>query len=64
LDFEALLIKPKDAQEGVKLPLVVIPHGGSTSVGGISSFEAPGNVLILFNPCIVFWFLGSLLNIQ
>uniref|UniRef100_A0A8C5AG46 Acylamino-acid-releasing enzyme n=1 Tax=Gadus morhua TaxID=8049 RepID=A0A8C5AG46_GADMO len=32
LDFEALLIKPKDAQEGVKLPLVVIPHGGPHSV--------------------------------
>ena len=30
LDFEALLIKPKEAQQGVKLPLVVIPHGGST----------------------------------
>ncbi|XP_020785237.1 acylamino-acid-releasing enzyme isoform X1 [Boleophthalmus pectinirostris] len=32
LDFEALLIKPKEIKEGVKLPLVVIPHGGPHSV--------------------------------
>lgn len=27
LDFEALLIKPKEIEDGVKLPLIVIPHG-------------------------------------
>lgn len=27
LDFEGLVVKPKDVKEGVKLPLVVIPHG-------------------------------------
>lgn len=27
LDFEALLIKPKEVQKGVKLPLIVTPHG-------------------------------------
>lgn len=27
LDFEALLIKPKEVQDGVKLPLIVTPHG-------------------------------------
>ncbi|KAK7884227.1 hypothetical protein WMY93_027350 [Mugilogobius chulae] len=32
LDFEALLIKPKEVKKGVKLPLVVIPHGGPHSV--------------------------------
>uniref|UniRef100_A0AAV2LYY0 Acylamino-acid-releasing enzyme n=1 Tax=Knipowitschia caucasica TaxID=637954 RepID=A0AAV2LYY0_KNICA len=32
LDFEAILIKPKDVKEGVKLPLVLIPHGGPHSV--------------------------------
>ncbi|CAN9515559.1 unnamed protein product [Ophioblennius macclurei] len=32
LDFEALLIKPKEVKEDVKLPLVVIPHGGPHSV--------------------------------
>ncbi|KAG7273133.1 hypothetical protein CRUP_005461 [Coryphaenoides rupestris] len=32
LDFEALLIKPKEVQEGRKLPLVVTPHGGPHSV--------------------------------
>ncbi|KAM8830734.1 acylamino-acid-releasing enzyme-like isoform 1-T1 [Synchiropus picturatus] len=31
LDFEALLIKPKDPKEGEKLPLIVIPHGGPHS---------------------------------
>ncbi|XP_008316496.1 acylamino-acid-releasing enzyme [Cynoglossus semilaevis] len=28
IDFEGLLIKPKEVQEGVKLPLIVSPHGG------------------------------------
>ncbi|XP_012681629.1 acylamino-acid-releasing enzyme [Clupea harengus] len=32
LDFEALLLKPKESKEGVKLPLIVIPHGGPHSV--------------------------------
>ncbi|XP_026187700.1 acylamino-acid-releasing enzyme-like isoform X3 [Mastacembelus armatus] len=32
LDFEALLMKPKEVKAGVKLPLVVIPHGGPHSV--------------------------------
>ncbi|XP_072305930.1 acylamino-acid-releasing enzyme isoform X2 [Eucyclogobius newberryi] len=32
LDFEALLIKPKEVKAGVKLPLVLIPHGGPHSV--------------------------------
>ena len=27
LDFEALLIKPKEVTDGVKLPLIVTPHG-------------------------------------
>uniref|UniRef100_A0A673ANC0 Acylamino-acid-releasing enzyme n=1 Tax=Sphaeramia orbicularis TaxID=375764 RepID=A0A673ANC0_9TELE len=32
LNFEAVLIKPKEVKDGVKLPLVVIPHGGPHSV--------------------------------
>ncbi|KAL1021623.1 hypothetical protein UPYG_G00015690 [Umbra pygmaea] len=32
LDFDALLVKPKEVREGVKLPLVVYPHGGPHSV--------------------------------
>ncbi|XP_054634012.1 acylamino-acid-releasing enzyme isoform X1 [Dunckerocampus dactyliophorus] len=32
LDFEALLIKPKDLKDDVKLPLIVYPHGGPHSV--------------------------------
>ncbi|XP_013990092.1 acylamino-acid-releasing enzyme [Salmo salar] len=32
LDFDALLLKPKDVKEGVKLPLIVTPHGGPHSV--------------------------------
>ncbi|XP_067448493.1 acylamino-acid-releasing enzyme isoform X1 [Thunnus thynnus] len=32
LDFEALLIKPKEVTDGVKLPLIVTPHGGPHSV--------------------------------
>lgn len=32
LDFEALLIKPKQLKDGAKLPLVVMPHGGPHSV--------------------------------
>ncbi|KAM4610100.1 acylamino-acid-releasing enzyme-like isoform 2-T2 [Polymixia lowei] len=32
LDFEALLIKPKEVKEDVKLPLIVTPHGGPHSV--------------------------------
>lgn len=32
LDFDALLIKPKEVNDGVKLPLIVIPHGGPHSV--------------------------------
>lgn len=32
LDFEAILIKPKEVKDGVKLPLVLIPHGGPHSV--------------------------------
>ncbi|CAG07332.1 unnamed protein product, partial [Tetraodon nigroviridis] len=32
LDFEALLIKPKKVADGVKLPLIVTPHGGPHSV--------------------------------
>uniref|UniRef100_A0A3B4ZH63 acylaminoacyl-peptidase n=1 Tax=Stegastes partitus TaxID=144197 RepID=A0A3B4ZH63_9TELE len=32
LDFEALLIKPKEVKDDVKLPLIVTPHGGPHSV--------------------------------
>ncbi|XP_070823657.1 acylamino-acid-releasing enzyme [Chaetodon trifascialis] len=32
LDFEALMIKPKEVKDGVKLPLIVTPHGGPHSV--------------------------------
>ncbi|XP_063065004.1 acylamino-acid-releasing enzyme [Engraulis encrasicolus] len=32
LDFEALLLKPKDTKEGAKLPLVVTPHGGPHAI--------------------------------
>ncbi|XP_075901966.1 acylamino-acid-releasing enzyme-like isoform X2 [Nelusetta ayraudi] len=32
LDFEALVVQPKEVKDGVKLPLVVIPHGGPHSV--------------------------------
>ncbi|KAM6924857.1 acylamino-acid-releasing enzyme-like [Xenentodon cancila] len=32
LDFEALLIKPKEVKDAVKLPLIVVPHGGPHSV--------------------------------
>ncbi|XP_029011574.1 acylamino-acid-releasing enzyme isoform X2 [Betta splendens] len=32
LDFEALLVKPKEVKDGVKLPLIVSPHGGPHSV--------------------------------
>uniref|UniRef100_A0A667XFR7 acylaminoacyl-peptidase n=1 Tax=Myripristis murdjan TaxID=586833 RepID=A0A667XFR7_9TELE len=32
LNFEALLLKPKEVKEGVKLPLIVTPHGGPHSV--------------------------------
>ncbi|XP_058498460.1 acylamino-acid-releasing enzyme isoform X2 [Solea solea] len=32
LDFEAVLIKPKEVKDGVKLPLIVSPHGGPHSV--------------------------------
>ncbi|XP_012731945.3 acylamino-acid-releasing enzyme [Fundulus heteroclitus] len=32
LDFEAVLIKPKGIKDGVKLPLIVLPHGGPHSV--------------------------------
>ncbi|XP_077572655.1 acylamino-acid-releasing enzyme-like [Stigmatopora nigra] len=32
LDFESLLIKPKEVKDGVKLPLIVFPHGGPHSV--------------------------------
>ncbi|XP_073326797.1 acylamino-acid-releasing enzyme isoform X1 [Pagrus major] len=32
LDFEALLIKPKEVKDGVKLPLIAVPHGGPHSV--------------------------------
>uniref|UniRef100_A0A4W6F251 Acylamino-acid-releasing enzyme n=1 Tax=Lates calcarifer TaxID=8187 RepID=A0A4W6F251_LATCA len=32
LDFEALLIKPKEVKDGVTLPLIVSPHGGPHSV--------------------------------
>uniref|UniRef100_A0AAQ5YN18 acylaminoacyl-peptidase n=1 Tax=Amphiprion ocellaris TaxID=80972 RepID=A0AAQ5YN18_AMPOC len=32
LDFEALLIKPKEVKDEVKLPLIVTPHGGPHSV--------------------------------
>ncbi|XP_056129296.1 acylamino-acid-releasing enzyme isoform X4 [Lampris incognitus] len=32
LDFEALLVKPKQVKDGVKLPLIVTPHGGPHSV--------------------------------
>ncbi|XP_054901935.1 acylamino-acid-releasing enzyme isoform X1 [Poeciliopsis prolifica] len=31
-DFEAVLMKPKEVKEGVKLPLIVLPHGGPHSV--------------------------------
>uniref|UniRef100_A0A665V080 acylaminoacyl-peptidase n=1 Tax=Echeneis naucrates TaxID=173247 RepID=A0A665V080_ECHNA len=32
LDFEALLIKPKEVKDGIKLPLIVNPHGGPHAV--------------------------------
>ncbi|MEQ2197490.1 hypothetical protein XENOCAPTIV_030198, partial [Xenoophorus captivus] len=32
LVFEAVLVKPKEVKEGVKLPLIVLPHGGPHSV--------------------------------
>ncbi|XP_062854625.1 acylamino-acid-releasing enzyme-like [Trichomycterus rosablanca] len=32
LDFDAILLKPKDVKEGTKLPLIVNPHGGPHSV--------------------------------
>uniref|UniRef100_A0A4W5PE21 Acylamino-acid-releasing enzyme n=1 Tax=Hucho hucho TaxID=62062 RepID=A0A4W5PE21_9TELE len=32
LDFDALLLKPKDVKEGVKLPLIVTPHGKGGNV--------------------------------
>jgi len=32
LGFEALLVKPTEVKEGVKLPLIVTPHGGPHSV--------------------------------
>ncbi|XP_046896530.1 acylamino-acid-releasing enzyme [Hypomesus transpacificus] len=32
LDFDALLLKPRDMKEGLKLPLIVTPHGGPHSV--------------------------------
>lgn len=32
LDFEAILIKPKELKDSVKLPLIVTPHGGPHSV--------------------------------
>ncbi|XP_068997662.1 acylamino-acid-releasing enzyme isoform X1 [Embiotoca jacksoni] len=32
LDFEALLIKPKEVKDELKLPLIVTPHGGPHSV--------------------------------
>ncbi|TTC88580.1 Acylamino-acid-releasing enzyme [Bagarius yarrelli] len=32
LDFDAILLKPTDAKEGTKLPLLVKPHGGPHSV--------------------------------
>ncbi|XP_030639764.1 acylamino-acid-releasing enzyme [Chanos chanos] len=32
LDFDGILLKPKETKEGVKTPLIVIPHGGPHSV--------------------------------
>ncbi|XP_014862965.1 PREDICTED: acylamino-acid-releasing enzyme-like isoform X2 [Poecilia mexicana] len=32
IDYEAVLMKPKEVKEGVKLPLIVLPHGGPHSV--------------------------------
>ncbi|XP_023676839.2 acylamino-acid-releasing enzyme isoform X1 [Paramormyrops kingsleyae] len=32
LDFEAILLKPKNTKEGTTLPLIVSPHGGPHSV--------------------------------
>lgn len=32
LDFDALLIKPKEVAAGWKLPLVVVPHGWSINL--------------------------------
>ncbi|KAM9476086.1 acylamino-acid-releasing enzyme-like [Clarias gariepinus] len=32
LDFDVILLKPKNATEGTKLPLIVRPHGGPHSV--------------------------------
>ncbi|KAJ8370838.1 hypothetical protein SKAU_G00108660 [Synaphobranchus kaupii] len=32
LDFEAILLKPGNAKEGARLPLIVTPHGGPHSV--------------------------------
>ncbi|TNN82382.1 Acylamino-acid-releasing enzyme [Liparis tanakae] len=47
LDFEALLIKPKEIEDGVKLPLIVIPHvnyRGSLGYGQDNILSLPGNV--------------------
>lgn len=38
LDFEALLIKPKEVTDGVKLPLIVTPHGWLLSLWLYSHF--------------------------
>ncbi len=35
LDFEALLIKPKEVKDGGKLPLIVTPHGWLLSFGSV-----------------------------
>ncbi|XP_017161055.1 acylamino-acid-releasing enzyme-like isoform X3 [Poecilia reticulata] len=32
IGYEAVLMKPKEVKEGVKLPLIVLPHGGPHSV--------------------------------
>uniref|UniRef100_A0A4W6F0C2 Acylamino-acid-releasing enzyme n=1 Tax=Lates calcarifer TaxID=8187 RepID=A0A4W6F0C2_LATCA len=47
LDFEALLIKPKEVKDGVTLPLIVSPHvnyRGSLGFGQDSILSLPGNV--------------------
>uniref|UniRef100_A0A3B3WX13 acylaminoacyl-peptidase n=1 Tax=Poecilia mexicana TaxID=48701 RepID=A0A3B3WX13_9TELE len=33
IDYEAVLMKPKEVKEGVKLPLIVLPHGMLVLVG-------------------------------
>lgn len=32
LDFDAILLKPKDAKDGTELPLIVKPHGNFSKI--------------------------------